>query len=109
MPGEADAALHRLRSKLDAGAGPRGLPPAVTAALECAPACHAAWTFFALSVHLGVHVIARIALLLQPYVKVLVLHYLNVMRSSDCRIASCPRCQLLLRCSSMSRMQERAS
>lgn len=37
VPGEADAAMHRLRSKLNAGAGPRGLPPAVTAALECDP------------------------------------------------------------------------
>ena len=34
--------MHRLRSKLNAGAGPRGLPPAVTAALECDPALGAA-------------------------------------------------------------------
>lgn len=42
VPGERDAAMHRLRSKLNAGAGPRGLPPAVTAALECDPALGAA-------------------------------------------------------------------
>ncbi|KAK9831407.1 hypothetical protein WJX81_002476 [Elliptochloris bilobata] len=34
VPGETEAAMHRLRSKLDSGAGPRGLPPAITAALE---------------------------------------------------------------------------
>jgi len=42
VPGEATAALHRLRSKPDSSAGPRGLPPAVAAALECAARLHGA-------------------------------------------------------------------